>query len=160
MPFTTVLDAGTHPLDLPFSSGVFSGTTIAPTAPAAAWWMCAAAARVARFGTSMVAQTWPWPARTRIDAVPVATGSPVGFSFSPASAAPIRVPFLVGVRIVRGHAPRGAGMMSAACLPWARSCAALTWIFLYGTFAELVRWQIARVAADLPLTADPPLAVW
>src|SRR5215208_6493998 len=117
--FTTALAAVTHPLDLPFSSGVFSGTTTAPTAPAAAWWMCAAAARVARFGTS--------------------------------SAAVIRTPFLVAVRIVRGHAPRGAGMMSAACFPCARSWADVTWIFVYGVFAELVRWQIDRVAAEFPL---------
>src|SRR5215213_7288718 len=149
--FTTALAAVTHPLDLPFSSGVFSGTTTAPTAPAAAWWMCAAAARVARFGTSSVAQTCPWPSRTRIEAVPVATGSPAGLSVSPASAAVITTPFLVAVRIVRGHAPLGAGMMSAACFPWARSWADVTRIFVYGVFVELVRWQIDRVAADFPL---------
>jgi hypothetical protein len=122
--------------------------------------MCAAAARVARFGTSRVAQTCPWPRRRRIVAVPVATGSPAGFSVSPASAALIRTPFFVGVRIVRGHAPRGAGTMSAACRPCARSWAAVTWIFLYGTFVEVVRWQTARVAVDVPLAADLPLAVW
>jgi hypothetical protein len=50
----------------------------------------------------------------RTVALPVATGSPAGFSASPASAADAPTPPLVGVRIVRGQAPRGAGMMSAA----------------------------------------------
>ena len=47
-------------------------------------------------------------------------------------------------RSVFGHAPAGAGMMSAGWFVWARSCRAETLSFTYGLVADPVRWQIDR----------------
>ena len=47
-------------------------------------------------------------------------------------------------RSVFGHAPAGAGMMSAGWFVWARSWRAVTLSFTYGLVADPVRWQIDR----------------
>jgi hypothetical protein len=97
-------------------------------------------------------------------ASPVATGSPLGVSASPVSVTLSAVPPEVAVRIVRGHAPRGAGMMSAAWRRWALRCLALTASLTYGRLADDVRWQIPTEAApasvaDVRASADASAAV-
>src|SRR5581483_2321278 len=112
MPRTTDRDAGAQPLVWPFEPGGFRATTTGPATPEAPRWMCAATA-VGRFSAAMRYQTRPSPARSRIVAVPVATGSPAGVSASPVSATPSAVPPAAAVMTVRGQPPAGTGAMSA-----------------------------------------------
>src|SRR4029079_7334227 len=65
-----------------------------------------------------------------------------GASTSPVRATWKERPPAVGERTVLGHAPLGAGMMSAACLRCAFSAFAETVSFTYGVLPDAVRWQI------------------
>src|SRR5437868_14082345 len=86
-------------------------------------------------------------------AVPVATGSPAGDSASPAIATLRTRPPVVGVSTVFGHAPVGAGMMSAGFLRCCFSAAPATVILTYGFVFDFVRAQIVFLAS-VPAIAD------
>src|SRR5215467_11363284 len=80
-------------------------------------------------------------------AVAVATGSPAGLSALPVMATAKARPPEVGLRTVFGHAPAGAGTMSAGRLRAARSAAPETRCLTYGFVLDAVRWQIVVLAA-------------
>src|SRR4051812_13396242 len=111
--------------------------------------MCAAVA--ARFLAASVKQPCACPWRRWTVAVPVATGSPTGDSASPTMATLKTVPPFDSS--VRGHAPFGAGTMSAGCLRCVRSAFAETTILRYGFAFDPTRWQIAVTFDVLVLRA-------
>jgi len=78
---------------------------------------------------------WPCPARRRIVAVPLPTGSPFGVSASPTIVTLNAVPPVVARRVF-GHPPFGTGKMSAGC---ALIFAVVSFTFLYGVVADDVR---------------------
>src|SRR5262245_29632776 len=98
---TSFFDAFAHPLDLPAAFGVFNGITTGPSTPATPLWMWAAAAGPDRSRAVIEKQTCGFPARRRIVALPVATGSPAGLSASPTSTT---LKTRVGARSVRAFA--------------------------------------------------------